>query len=167
MRFFTLSTFAQKIFKGWGCNLTWSYDEVMRSKSMKKMFVARIIRHKSWMTYAFFTFCSKIIFDQKLFVYFWDEFYYPGSIVYLSCSLLIVKTVSFSKCLKSFSIHYALGTQFFCYLYTVLFVLIFLVWLFFIFYIWFVFIPQIFIGSKWPDWEFEQEYIWAERDHKG
>ena len=32
-----------------------------------------------------FFFCSKIIFDQKPFSYCWDEFDYPGSIVYLSC----------------------------------------------------------------------------------
>ena len=29
-------------------------------------------------------FCSKIIFDQKLFSYCWDKFDYPGSIVYFS-----------------------------------------------------------------------------------
>ena len=33
----------------------------------------------------FWFFCSKIIFDQKLFSYCWEKFDYPGSIVYLSC----------------------------------------------------------------------------------
>ena len=33
----------------------------------------------------FWFFCSKIIFDQKLFSYCWDKVDYPGSIVYLSC----------------------------------------------------------------------------------
>ena len=81
--FCTFSTFVQKIFKGWGCNFTWSFCKVMRSKWTEMVFVARIIRHKICMIYAFF--CSKIVFDQKLFSYCWDEFDYPGSIVYLSC----------------------------------------------------------------------------------
>ena len=33
----------------------------------------------------FIVFCSKIIFDKKLFSYCWSEFDYPGSIVYFSC----------------------------------------------------------------------------------
>ena len=52
--FCTFSNCAQKIFKGWGCNFTWSFGKVMRSKSMKMVFVARIIRHKLCMIYAFF-----------------------------------------------------------------------------------------------------------------
>ena len=73
-----------KNIKGW--NFTWTFGKVMRSKSMKMVFVIRIIRHKLCMIYAFFLFfCSKIIFDQKLFSYCWDEFNYPGSIVFLSC----------------------------------------------------------------------------------
>ena len=119
--FCTFSTIAQEIFKGWGCNFTWCFGKVMRSKAMKMVFVARIIRHKLYMIYAFFDFlcskiiltknyfhtaeinlttrgplytclvlffCSKIIFDQKLFSYCWDKFDYPGSIVYLSCLTL-------------------------------------------------------------------------------
>ena len=87
--FCTFSTFAQKIFKGWGCNFTWSFGKVMRFKALKTVFVARIIRHKLCIIYAFFDFfCSKIIFDQKLFSYCWDKFDYLGSIVYLSCSLV-------------------------------------------------------------------------------
>ena len=135
MRFCTFSTFAQRIFKGWGCNFTWSSCKVMRSKSMKMVFVARIIRnelcmiyalfdckttlrwpwyqvlHFTWsfgrlmhikslklvfvarifrhrlcMIYAYFDFfCSKIIFNQKLFSYCWDKIESPGSIVHLSC----------------------------------------------------------------------------------
>ena len=85
--FCTFSTFAQKIFKGWGWNFTRSFGKVMRSKSMKMVFVARMIRHKLCMIYAFFYFlCSKIIFDEKLISYCWDKFDYPWSIVYLSCS---------------------------------------------------------------------------------
>ena len=49
--FCAFSTFAQKIFKWWGCNFTWSF-----------------------------------FFDQKSFSYCWDNFDFPGSIVYLSCS---------------------------------------------------------------------------------
>ena len=61
----------------------------MRIKSLKMVFVARIIRHKLCIIYAFFDFfCSKIIFDQKLFSYCLEKFDYPGSIVYLSCSAL-------------------------------------------------------------------------------
>ena len=83
--FCTFSNFAQKIFKGWGCNFTWSFGKVMRIKSLL-VFVARIVRHTLCMIYAYFDFfCSKIIFDQKLFSNCWDKFYYPGSIVYLSC----------------------------------------------------------------------------------
>ena len=64
--FCTFATFAQKIFKGWGSNFTWSFGKVMRSKSMKMVFVSRINRHKLCMIYAFFDFlCSKTIFDQK------------------------------------------------------------------------------------------------------
>ena len=89
MLFCTFSAFAQKIFKEWGCNFTWSFGKVMRFKSLKMVFVARIIRHKLCIIYAFFDFfCSKIIFDQKLFSYCLEKFDYPGSIVYLSCSAL-------------------------------------------------------------------------------
>ena len=42
--FCSFSNFAQKIFKGWGCNFTWSFGKVMRSKSMKMVFLERIIR---------------------------------------------------------------------------------------------------------------------------
>ena len=58
----------------------------MRSKSMKMVFVARMIRHKSCIFYAYFYFfCSKSIFDQKLFSYCCNKFDYTGSIIYLSC----------------------------------------------------------------------------------
>ena len=88
--FFTFSTVAQRIFKGWGCKFSWSFDKVVCSKSMKMVFMARIIRHKLCMIYAFFDFfCSKLIFDQKVFSYCWDKFDYPGSIVYLSCFNLL------------------------------------------------------------------------------
>ena len=53
---------------------------------MKIVFVASIIRHELLCVFFLF-FCSKIIFDQKLFSYCWDKFDYPGFIVYLSCSL--------------------------------------------------------------------------------
>ena len=85
--FFIFSTFAQSIFKGWGCDFTWSFDKVMRSKSMKIVFVARMIRHKWCMIHAFIDFFfSEIIFDQKLFPYCWYKVDYQGFIVYLSCS---------------------------------------------------------------------------------
>ena len=81
--FSTFSTFAQK---GWSCSFTCSFGKVMHIKSLKMVFVARIIRHELCMIYAFLDFfCSKIIFDQKNFPSFWD---YPGSIVYLSCLYL-------------------------------------------------------------------------------
>ena len=84
--FCIFSIFAQKIIKGRGWNFTWSFDKVMRSKSIRMVFVASIVRHKLCMSYAFFIFfCSKIIFDQKLFSYCWNRFDYPVSIVYLSC----------------------------------------------------------------------------------
>ena len=51
--FCTFSTFAQKIFKGWGCNCIWSFGKVMHSKLMKMVFVARIIRHKLCMIWFF------------------------------------------------------------------------------------------------------------------
>ena len=53
----------------------------MRSKSIKMVFVASIIRQKLCMIYAFFDF----FFAHKLFSYCWDKFYHPGSIAYLSC----------------------------------------------------------------------------------
>ena len=59
--FYTFSTFAQIIFRG--CSFTWSFDRVMRSKSMKMVSVARIIRHELCMIDAFFNF-----FIQKLFL---------------------------------------------------------------------------------------------------
>ena len=80
--FCTFCTFAQKIYKGWGCNFTWSFGKVMRIISLKMVFVARVIRHKLCI---FLFSCSKIIFDQKLFSYCWDQFDYQGSIVYLFC----------------------------------------------------------------------------------
>ena len=54
MFFCTFSTSAQKVFKGWGCNFTWSFSKVMRIKSSKMMLVARIIRYKLCTIYAFF-----------------------------------------------------------------------------------------------------------------
>ena len=71
--FCTFSTFTQKIFKGQGCNFTWSFDKVMQIKSLKMVFVARITRHKLCMICAFFDFCvqklflPKIIFRHNLF----------------------------------------------------------------------------------------------------
>ena len=56
MRFCTFSAFAQKIFKGWVWNLTWSFGKVICSKSMKMMFMASIIRYKLCMIYAFLYF---------------------------------------------------------------------------------------------------------------
>ena len=58
---FTFSTFAQNIFKELVCNFTWNFGKVMCIKSLKMVFVARIIRHKVCMIYAFFDF-----FVQKL-----------------------------------------------------------------------------------------------------
>ena len=56
----------KKSFKGWRCNFTWSFGKVMCIKSLKMVFLARIIRQKLWIIYAFFDFfCSKIIFYQK------------------------------------------------------------------------------------------------------
>ena len=83
MHFFYLCS---KIFKGPGWNLTSSFGKVICSKSMNMVFVASIIAHRLRMIYAFFYFfCSKIIFDQKLFPYCWEKYDFPGSIVYLSC----------------------------------------------------------------------------------
>ena len=65
---------------GRGWNVTWSFGKVICSKSMKIVFLARIIRHKLCIIYAFFDFlCSKITFDHKLFSYCRDK------CVYLSC----------------------------------------------------------------------------------
>ena len=61
--FCTFFTFAQKFFKGWGCNFAWSFSRVMRALSMNIVFVARIIRHKLCIIYAFFDF-----FVQKSFL---------------------------------------------------------------------------------------------------
>ena len=61
--FCTFSAIAQNIFKGLGCNFTWSFGKVMRIKSLKMVFVARIIRHKLCMIYAFFD-----LFVQKSFL---------------------------------------------------------------------------------------------------
>ena len=89
--FYTFSTFAQKIFREWGCNFTWSFGKVIHSKSVKMVFVTSIIRHKLWIIYAFFDFfCSTIIFDQKLFSYYCDKFDYSRSIVYLSCFVWLI-----------------------------------------------------------------------------
>ena len=53
LRFFYLWL---EISKGWGCNFTWSFGKVMRIKSLKMVFVARIIRHELCMIYAFLNF---------------------------------------------------------------------------------------------------------------
>ena len=52
--FCTFYTFAQKFFKGWDWNFTWSLGKIMHSKSMKMVFVASIIRHKLCMIFTFF-----------------------------------------------------------------------------------------------------------------
>ena len=62
--FCTFSTFAQRIFKGWGCKFTRSFGKVIGSKSIKTWFMH------------FFLFNN--------FSYCWNKFDYPGSIVYLS-----------------------------------------------------------------------------------
>ena len=43
--FCSFSTFVQKIFKGWGWNFTRTFGKVMRSKSIKMVFMASIISH--------------------------------------------------------------------------------------------------------------------------
>ena len=63
--FCTFSAIAQNIFKGLGCNFTWSFGEVMRIKSLKMVFVARIIRHELCMIYAFFDFVVQKTFLTK------------------------------------------------------------------------------------------------------
>ena len=90
MHFLNFFYLCSKTLKESGWNFTWSFGKIMRSKSMKMVFVASIIRYKLCMMYAFlWFFCSKIIFDQKLFSYCCDKFDYPGSIVYLSCWILL------------------------------------------------------------------------------
>ena len=42
-------------------------------------------------------FCSKIIFDQKVFSFCWDKLDYPGSIVYLSCFDVFVQKSFLTK----------------------------------------------------------------------
>ena len=54
--FCTFSTFAQKFLKGWGCNFTSSFSKVMCIKSLKMVFVPRIVRHELCMIYASFDF---------------------------------------------------------------------------------------------------------------
>ena len=63
--FCTFSTFAQRIFKGWSCNFTWTFGKVVRSKSMKLVFTAIIIRHRLCIIYAFF--CTFSTFAQKIY----------------------------------------------------------------------------------------------------
>ena len=65
-------------FREWGCNCTWGFGKVIRSKSVKMVFATSINRHKLWIIYVFFLFfCSAIIFDQKLFSYYRDKFDCP------------------------------------------------------------------------------------------
>ena len=94
--FCTFSTFAQKIFKGWGCNFTWSFGKVMHNKLMKMVFVARIVRLKLCMIYAFFF--------QKLVSDCCDKFDYPGCIDYLSfwCKIHSMIESIFSENTKKF-----------------------------------------------------------------
>ena len=67
--FCTFSAFAQNIFKGLGCNFTRSFGQVMRSKSMKMVFVASVINHQLCMIYAFFYFFfQKSFFTKKNFL---------------------------------------------------------------------------------------------------
>ena len=83
--FCTFSTFAQKIFKGWGCNFTWSFGKVMRSKSMKVVFLERIIRHKLSMIYAFFVINLTTwgpLYTSLLFSYLKSKIFYHSYRVY-------------------------------------------------------------------------------------
>ena len=85
MRFLHFITLAQKIFRKRGCNFTWSFRKVMCSKSVWIVYVTSIMRGISYTWFMrLFIFCSKIIFDQKLFFYYCDKFDYPGSMVYSS-----------------------------------------------------------------------------------
>ena len=55
--------------KGWGCNFTWIFGKVIHIKSLKMVFVAKIIRHKLCIINAFFDFfVKKIIFDKNYFL---------------------------------------------------------------------------------------------------
>ena len=83
--FCTFCTFAQKIFKGWGCNFTWRFGKVMRIKSLKMVFVARIITYELCMIYAFFYFFVQKSFWPKINFLLLREIWLAGSIVYLSC----------------------------------------------------------------------------------
>ena len=66
----------------------------MRFKSLKMAFVARIIRHELCMIYMHFLFfCSKIIFDKRLFSYCWVKFAYPGPLyTFLVCVQILYKS---------------------------------------------------------------------------
>ena len=67
--FCTFSTFVQKIFKGWGWNFTRSFGKVIRSKSMKMVFVTSIIRNELCIIYAFFHyFFQKSFFTKNYFL---------------------------------------------------------------------------------------------------
>ena len=66
--FCTFSTFAQKLFKGWGCNFTWSFGKVICIKALKMVSVARIIRHKLCMIYVFFVVVQKLFLTKNYFL---------------------------------------------------------------------------------------------------
>ena len=78
----TFSTFAHKVFKGWDCNFTWSFGKVMHIKSLKLVFVARII-------IAFCDFLFKNHFRPKIIFILLRSIWLPG--VY--CILVLFKCV--------------------------------------------------------------------------
>ena len=67
--------FSKNILRDEAAIFIWSFSKVISIKSLKMVFLARIVRHKLCMVYAFFDFfCSKIIFDQKFFPDCCDKF---------------------------------------------------------------------------------------------
>ena len=54
MRFLHFLCLSSKILKECGCNFTWCFGKIMWIKSLKMVFVAKIIRHKLCMIYALF-----------------------------------------------------------------------------------------------------------------
>ena len=99
--FCTFSTFAQKVFKGWDCNFTWSFAKVMRIKSWKMVFVERILRHKLCMIYAFFNFLFKNHFWPKIIFLLLRNIWLPGVHCILVLFEYALRCLIFLECVRA------------------------------------------------------------------
>ena len=111
MRFLHFLCLSSKILKECGCNFTWCFGKIMWIKSLKMVFVAKIIRHKLFMIYALFDF---FLFKN----HFWPKMYFLTAEINLTTwsplYTCLVKPVMIVACFPLLSWFARCGKSCFC-----------------------------------------------------